>query len=163
MEHGHQSTLALAYEQFAAVHPELQLLTRQSWRVFFAHRPWLQLPHAQVALEKRWHCTFPVLLWFELTERKLTLRLEIGPIVPEFADKRPGLVASFRSAFPGGSSKVSPTFTRMMPLSEKLPEDPTMEDVLTGMQALWRKLETSHGGLARVDQLIEEWASVLLR
>lgn len=163
MEHGHQSTLALAYEQFAAVHPELQLLTRQSWRVFFAHRPWLQLPHAQVALEKRWHCTFPILLWFELTERKLTLRLEIGPIVPEFADKRPGLVASLRSAFPGGGIKVSPTFTRMPPLAQTLPEDPTMEDVLAAMHALWNKLETNHGGLARVDQLIDEWASVLLR
>lgn len=161
MEHGQQSTLAMAYEQFAAAHPELQQAARQANRVFFAHQPWLGLPQLQVAERKRWHCTFPVLFWFELTERKLLLRLEIGPVVPEFAGMRPGLVAIFRKAFPGGSSKPTATFTRMLPMTQGLPEDPGMEDVLTAMHELWRKLETSHGGLARVDQLIEDWGSSL--
>lgn len=163
MEHGQQSTLALAFEQFAAEHQELELLTRQANRLFFAHRAWLGLPHAQVAEKKRWHCTFPVLMWFELSERKLALRLEIGPFLPQFAEHRPSLVGIFRGAFPGGSNRVSPTYTRMPPISESVGEDPGMEDVLAAMGNLWRKLEKSHGGLARVDQLIEQWVSGLDR
>ncbi len=163
MEHGEQSTLALAYEQFAAVHPELVLLTRQANRLFFAHKGWLELPRAQVAEKKRWHCTFPVLMWFELAEKKLFLRLEIGPFLPEFAEERPSLVAIFRGAFPGGSNRDSPTFTRMRPLSESVGEEPSMEDVLAVMCNLWRKLESSHGGIARVDLLIQQWVSGLER
>lgn len=100
---------------------------------------------------------------FELSEKKLALRLEIGPFLLEFADERPSLVAIFRGAFPGGGSRVSPTFTRMPPLSESVGEEPSMEEVLAGMGNLWRKLESSHGGLARVDHLIEQWVSGLER
>ena len=159
MEHGQQSLLAQAFEEFMREHPQLTATATRSETVFFLHKDWLLISGAQVADRRRWSTPFPVQFWFQLGEKKLQLRLEIGPVISDLTASRVELVQRFRAEYLTNGSKVSPTYTRVLTTSGKLPEDPTLDDVLAAMNELWAKWEANHGGPQRVKQIVSDWAN----
>lgn len=157
IEHGQQSLLSLAFEDFKSG-KNLNATTTRSETLYFLHADWLDIKSALVADRKRWSTEFPVQFWFQLTDKKLQLRLEIGP-VSEVASSRENLVELFRKAYPGRGNRTSPSYTRVHTISKKLTEDPAVDDVLNAMNELWGKWEKEHGGVQRVQELINKWVA----
>ncbi len=159
-EHGQQSVLALAFEQFVSDKHGLKSTATRSGTVFFLHEDWLLINKALVADRKRWSSEFPVLAWFQLGPKALHFRIEVGPLQPEAAEGRKALVESFRAAYGSSGKRESPTFTRVRTVNKKVPEDPTMEDVLAAMNELWDGWHRA-GGMGGVGQIVDDWAKRL--
>lgn len=161
-EHGQQSFFGLAFQEFISNNPSLVDTVVRSDTAYFLERSWQEDPVTKVADRKRWPSVFPVIFWFKVGERKLHLRLEIGPIVPPYFASREFLVESFRKAYRTGGAKVSNTFTRILTISTDIPEvDPSMEEILEAMNKLWGKVNADHGGVKAVSDLVEEWKKKL--
>jgi hypothetical protein len=161
MEHGQESLLALAFEQFVSSRSDLEAAAKRSETIFFLDKRWKSISKAAIADRKRWPHEFPVLFWFQQSEKKLQLRLEIGPMLSDYAAVRIKLVQLFKKEYQNGRTSASPIFTRVLTVSEKLPDDPTMEDVLAAMETLWDKWKNNHGGSELVKDLLSRWAEVL--
>lgn len=161
VEHGQESLLAMALEQFLATRTTLEVAAKRTETAFFLDKSWKSIAKATKADRKRWPHEFPVLFWFQLEEKKLLLRLEIGPVIPDDADKRTKLVQLFKEKYQNIRANASSTYTRVLTMSERLPEDPTMDDVLDAMEKMWEKWTTDHGGPEQVKELVSILANDL--
>lgn len=139
-EHGHVSGLDQAYEMFATeVQPvALRKTASRSTTLFFAYESWLKINSHPQADRKRWTSTFPVLLWFEVLNKKMNLRVEVGPFFDPTLDR-----ANFLKRFPENwidrkvKSGGKGVFTRIKRASVPIPEDATSEDLCEAMKKLW--------------------------
>lgn len=159
--HGEQSLVALAFARFAEDHPHLVTVHMRSRAVFFMSRAWRDIPLAQVADYKRWNATFPVLFWFEQDVQKLHFRMEVGPIAQELVKQREVLVQTLKESFNGAKGKVYPTYTRVRTKSEKLPEDPTVDDLHAAMQRAWKEWCGGTDGTTKLGEVVRDWALTL--
>ena len=139
-QHGQVSNLAQAFENFAES-KELRVLTVRSNTIFFAFNSWLEIEKYPAADEKRWHSSFPILLWFEVKEKKLLLRLEVGPLID--SSSRPILVSKLQSLIsPKNLQKkaITYTFTKITTFIQTIPEYSKSEDLVKGMEDAWRDM-----------------------
>jgi hypothetical protein len=151
--HGQQSPLKEAFRRFAS-DKEVVAESVRSSTVYFRFRSWSFEGHPK-AVGSAWPSDVPVLLWFELLEGKLLLRLEVGPFQQSDDGKlRAQVVAALKdkSQGPAGTKDVSKAvFTRVrkwsVPLNGELDEDQLVDK----MTNLWSKANTSQSAQEKLE------------
>lgn len=157
IEHGQESLLGMAFDQFLSKEPSLEAVARRTATVYFLAKDWKLLGRANKADKKRWPHELPVLFWFELKESKLLLRLEVGPIDSDNDGERKRLVDLFKTKFNTSRASSSSTYTRVLMMQQKLKEDPVVDDVLAAMNSLWKKWRNDYDGQDPVKDLLSRW------
>lgn len=145
VEHGLESPLANAVDLFVnGVQPDLKPSTVRTRTAFFVFEEWLAIENHPRADRAFWSSTFPVQLWFEVQEKKVLLRLEVGPF-KDSAEKRVAVIAKLRELLDSPKARKtstkggSPRYTRIWNMSEALPEDPSVEEMTECLTRLWNK------------------------
>ncbi|MBL8360770.1 MAG: PD-(D/E)XK nuclease family protein [Rubrivivax sp.] len=152
VQYGQEPQLALAFEQFVRTNDKpLQPTAVRSNTAWFLFDEWLRIDDFPQADRKRWSSTFPVLLWFDVGTKRLHLRLEVGPLAD--AEKRPRLVQAMQTRIEtdktrkGGKGKGG-TYTRIVTYVTAIPEDPSVGDLVSAMEKLWK--DSAHLDLKKV-------------
>lgn len=149
IEHGVESPVNQAFDEFFDTHKELTSLSIRSTTAYFVSKNW-PISHWDLKAVKKygWRFDTPILLWFDLSKpKKLVLYVEVGPVQDSDIDRRSLLIKSLREnlkiATPskGGGT----TFTRIMKYSISLPEEPTHAELLSAFQSVFDKL--NHDGV----------------
>jgi hypothetical protein len=143
IEHGQEPPLAKAFDLFVSgVTSNLQASTVRSSTAYFAFASWLDIDGYPQADRKQWPSTFPVQIWFEVKAKKVLLHLEVGPF-KERSEGRSIVVNALREALggakPGTTKGNGAVYTRILNFSERLPEDPSVEDMAECLTRLWKK------------------------
>lgn len=148
VEHGQEPILAQAFEQFVqSSNKGLSSTAVRSNTAFFLFKDWLRISDFPQADRKRWTSTFPVMMWFEVGNKRLHLRLEIGPFID--VANRASVVEQLRlkldpnsSTQPRGKGKgKGGTYTRIATFRTSIPEDPEAGDLVEGMEKLWKEAD----------------------
>ena len=141
IEHGQQTTLASAFDQFAEKRPGIEKFGLRSNVVFFQHQSWLHLPgRPQACRETIWTSDFPVRFWFRLENARLSLVLEVGPLLnPSSEQSWNQLVQMIGQRFEGKSPRGA-KYTRVKRYDIPLSDDASVDEVAEAMERAWSKL-----------------------
>jgi len=150
VRHGQVSSLVAAFDQLKhGVHRDFEQEAVRSDTVFFLLNEWktsLGLLHE--APKGAWPSTYPVLLWFKQNGDKLWLTLEVGPFKSDAKPERARFIAEMRKQLqiaqplPGGKGNGD-TYTRVKTESVKVGEDPSVEDLVTAMEGLCKRMRVT--------------------
>ncbi|MFY3455545.1 PD-(D/E)XK nuclease family protein [Achromobacter xylosoxidans] len=157
VEHGQQSALGTAFDQFAAAHPGLAVTTLRSEAVFFHHESWLQLPGRPVADRVAgWTSDFPVRFWFRVEANRLVLCLQMGPILSPSAEN--SWIALFEALAQKFEVKRAPRSTRRARVARVNIElqDDSVQELLDAMNKAWSKLANGEASES-VRSAVQEW------
>lgn len=146
IRHGQASLVQEAAQRFLQQNSNLQLAKGSSHsRVNIVVSSWFLTKSFQVADSKQWWSTCPLLLWFQLDEKKsmLELVLEVGPVRAGAEISRQALVLKLRELFGISSSKL-PTeiYTRITRYAMAVTTD-DIDDIVNAMQNLWIEFSKS--------------------
>jgi len=157
VEHGQQSALGTAFDQFAAAHPGLAVTTLRSEAVFFHHESWLQLPGRPVADRAAgWTSDFPVRFWFRIEANRLALCLQMGPILSPSAEN--SWIALFEALAQKFEVKRAPRSTRRARVARVNIElqDDSVQELLDAMNKAWSRLANGKASES-VRSALQEW------
>lgn len=160
MEHGQQTTLASAFDLFAETLPRIEKFGLRSNIVFFHHQSWLELANRpQASRETNWTSDFPVRFWFRLEDTRLSLFLQVGPLLnPASQDSWNQLVQTISQRFEGKTPRGT-KYARVSRVDISLNEDSSVEEVAEAMRRAWNRLG---GGKApeAVSAAVQEWIAL---
>ncbi len=144
VQYGQVPVLAEAFQSFQAEYPALNAVTTRSSDIYFVDESWLANRAFQVADTTRWEASCPVKLWFHLEQKKLFLRLEVGPVRAESGFDRSTFVEKLRD-LPGARQHVprGGIYTRVRTCSHGLSEDADVEEIKRAMDELWKTMGSS--------------------
>ena len=142
-EHGSESLLGQAYVTFQRKHPTLShpIESRKGF-LSFVPENWTQIPGFSVADRTKWKVPCPIKFWFQTTEKKVYLKLEVGPIDSVKKFDRTDFVTRLRNAL--GSKEPKRTgeiFTRVLNKSAKFDEDIGVDAFANLLNNLWQQID----------------------
>jgi hypothetical protein len=150
VRHGQVSSLAVAFDLLKnGVYSDFEQEAVRSDTVFFVFCGWkTSFKSMPEALKGAWPSNYPVLMWFKQNGGKLWLTLEVGPYKGGLKPERTRFIADLRAQLkipqpkPGGKGNGD-TYTRVKTESAKVGEDPSVEDLVTAMQELCKRIQVS--------------------
>ncbi|MBC5782638.1 PD-(D/E)XK nuclease family protein [Ramlibacter sp. USB13] len=151
IEHGQVSALGEAFKTFAQDVSEVEAFSTRPNDVFFVARDWLTAPELQVADKERWGSSFPAKFWFHREEEKLSLCVEVGPVLDGSSFDRARFVRELRARFKEKDKKFKSSFTRIRTYKAKVEDDLDPEAMHSEMVRLWRQM----GANEAIDHVFE--------
>jgi hypothetical protein len=155
-EHGVESMLDQAYAEFRRSHGDVSpaLLSRKGF-LSFVPTTWNHIPGFDVAdtSKSKWELACPIKFWFQTTEQKVSLKLEVGPVDSTKAFDRSDFVTRLRVAFGENPTKrKGDSYTRVWNKSVKVDADAGVDELAECLGKLWKQVDS--------DQVIAKVAAI---
>jgi hypothetical protein len=158
-EHGVESMLDQAYAEFRRTHADLSsaLLSRKGF-LSFVPTNWRDIPGFDVAdtSKSKWELACPIKFWFQTTDKKVYLKLEVGPVDSAKAFNRSDFVTRLRVAFGENPAKrKGDSFTRVWNKSINLDADAGVDELAECLVKLWKYIDSGNV-IAKVAEIVME-------
>lgn len=162
-EHGVESMLDQAYAEFLRDHANLSgaLLSRKGF-LSFVPTSWIDTPGFDVAdtSKSKWELACPIKFWFQTTEQKVYLKLEVGPVDNSTKFDRSEFVRRLRVAFGANPDKrKGNSYTRVWNKSVKLGADAGVDELTECLVKLWKSVD-SENVLSKVAGIVDSCVQV---
>ena len=161
IEHGQFSLVREAAERFLIDTPYLsQVAGSNNYRINIVGNTWKDITTFQVANTSRWMCEYPLVLWFNVDDKKstpmLSIILEVGPVRENAQFDREALILKLRDEFKvTRNSKISKTYTRIKRYNKSGVDLDNIDCIVDAMKILWKDF----GGiekLKRIDSIVQD-------
>lgn len=158
-EHGVESMLDQSYAEFRRTRADLSpaLLSRKGF-LSFVPSNWSDMPGFDVAdtSKSKWELACPIKFWFQTTEQKVYLKLEVGPVDGTKGFDRADFVKRLRIAFGENPTKrKGDSFTRVWNKSVNLDADAGVDELAECLVKLWKYIDSGNV-IAKVADVAKE-------